>query len=61
MCYSNRLTIHKLIINVWHQELVEQMHFFNIFHTVLKFETSFCEVERSIIFILYIMIICNKK
>ena len=28
-CFWNRLTIHKLIINVWHQELAKQMHFLN--------------------------------
>ena len=31
MCFRNRLTVYKLIINVWHQELVKQMHFFKFY------------------------------
>jgi len=38
MCFSNRLTIHKVIIKVRHQELVEQLQHFKtyIFYTVLR-------------------------
>jgi len=53
MCFWNRLAIHKLIMNVWHQELVEQMHFFSMF----KFHT----VARSTIFILYIIYCCFQQ
>jgi len=41
MCFSNQLTIHKVIINsaqLCHQELVEQLqHFYTfMFHTVVQ-------------------------
>ena len=57
MCFWNRLTIHKLIINVWHQELVEQMHFLN-FYVSYGSATRFLRVgEKYYIYFVYLLLL----